>query len=294
MPPPGGFLNINKPLGITSHDVVAQVRRILHTKKVGHAGTLDPLATGVLIICVGSATRLSEYVMAGTKAYRAVIHLGIETTTYDAEGEIVAANDASAITLEQIAAALPAYVGEIDQLPPLYSAIKQGGRKLYEIARNGETVVVPVRRITIQGLELTAWSPPMLTLDVTCSAGTYIRSLAHDLGAALGVGGSLDALTRTASGAFTLENSTSLDELKVSDNPAAYLVSPVNALSEWKRVVLDGNSLADILHGRTTPRAETDPPDELVVGIDPTGKLVAILRRAGDYWQPEKVFSRDV
>jgi tRNA pseudouridine55 synthase len=294
MPTPSGFLNINKPLGITSHDVVAQVRRILNTKKVGHAGTLDPLATGVLIVCVGSATRLSEYVMAGTKAYRAAIHLGVETTTYDAEGEIVALNDASAITLEQVAAALPAFVGEIDQFPPLYSAIKQGGRKLYDIARKGETVEVPARRITIQGLEITAWSPPMVTLDVTCGAGTYIRSLAHDLGAALGVGGSLAALTRTASGAFTLENSLSLDDLRDSDDPASHLVSAVHALANWQQVLLEDDRLDDIQHGRTALRSEHDPIHEWALGINATGELIAILNRAGNFWQPEKVFSRDV
>ncbi len=198
--PPFGFLNIDKPLGLTSHDVVARVRRNLNVKKVGHAGTLDPLATGVLVVCVGAATRLSEYVMNTTKRYEALVHLGVETETYDAEGAIVAEQAVNHVTQTDVEQALTTFLGPIDQLPPIYSAIKQGGRKLYEIARAGETAELQPRHVTIYALDILDWQPPFVRIAVTCSAGTYIRSLAHDLGAALGVGGSLDGLTRTASG----------------------------------------------------------------------------------------------
>src|SRR5215207_3710637 len=193
-----GFLNIDKPLRMTSHDVVAQVRRKFKLKRVGHAGTLDPLATGVLVVCLGAATRLSEYVMDSTKQYRARVTLGVTTTTYDAEGDVVQQREAGHITRKMVEAALPQFTGEIDQLPPMYSAIKKGGRKLYEIARAGETIELTPRRITIYGLEIVEWSPPECVLDVTCSAGTYIRSLAFDLGKALGVGAYLSGLVRTA------------------------------------------------------------------------------------------------
>ncbi|NDJ61826.1 MAG: tRNA pseudouridine(55) synthase TruB, partial [Chloroflexi bacterium] len=197
-----GFLNIDKPLGWTSHDVVAKLRRGLQIKKIGHAGTLDPLATGVLVICLGAATRLSEYVMDTTKRYRAVVHLGVTTDTYDAEGEITAQRPSDHLSEADVRDALGAFVGALEQVPPMYSAIKQGGRKLYDLARAGEVVERPPRPVHIHALEVVAWQPPQVTLDVTCSPGTYIRSLAYDLGAALGVGAHLAGLMRTASGSF--------------------------------------------------------------------------------------------
>ncbi len=197
---PFGFLVIDKPPGMTSHDVVAWVRRGTGVKRIGHAGTLDPMATGVLVLCIGAATRLSEYVMSSHKVYTASIRLGIETDTYDADGQITATADASALTRSEVETALAHFQGEIDQIPPMVSALQQGGRRLYDLARQGIEVERAPRRVTLN-IHLLDLNLPDLRLRVECSPGTYIRSLAHDLGAALGVGAHLTALRRKASGA---------------------------------------------------------------------------------------------
>jgi tRNA pseudouridine55 synthase len=187
-----GFLNIDKPIGMTSHDVVAKIRRRArqlagHDIKVGHAGTLDPLASGVLVVCLGSAARLSDQVMHTTKRYRATVHFGVTTETDDAEGAVTAAFPLHGVDDEAIRRALNRFIGEIDQIPPMYSAIKQGGRKLYDLARAGKTVERAPRRVRIDALALLDWQPPTAVLDVVCSSGTYIRSLARDLGEHLGL-----------------------------------------------------------------------------------------------------------
>jgi tRNA pseudouridine55 synthase len=287
-PAPSGFLNIHKPVGGTSHDVVNQVRRALGTKHVGHAGTLDPLAEGVLIVCVGGAARLSDYVMTSTKTYRAVVWLGRETTTYDAEGDITAESDASGITPDDIRAALPRFTGDIQQLPPIYSAIKKDGRKLYDIARSGGTVELTPRPVTIHAIDIESYDAPMLTLTVTCSAGTYIRSLAHDLGAALGVGGSLNGLTRTASGAFRLEEAVPLAAFMADDQPARWLIPAQDALPDWPRVLLTDAQFAELRQGRTIPRDEPQADGSLALALL-DGTLAALLRADPGRWQPVKV-----
>ncbi len=266
--------------------MVARVRRASGEKKVGHAGTLDPLATGVLILCMGPATRLSDYVMHGTKRYRARVRLGATTTTYDAEGDIVATRDASAVTRADVEAALGAFVGNIEQIPPMYSAIKQGGRKLYDLARAGETVERAPRSVRIDAITLAEWLPPECTLDVTCSAGTYIRSLAFDLGEALGVGAHLAGLVRTASGRFTLENAVPLDTL-LSD-PAAYLVAPSAALQDYPSLVIDVAAEAELRFGRAI--VGEAPDGAAVMAYDAVGRLVAVLEGAGGRLKPQKVF----
>jgi tRNA pseudouridine55 synthase len=283
-----GFLNIAKPVGITSHDVVNRVRRALGMKHVGHAGTLDPLADGVLVVCVGSAARLSDYVMASTKTYRAVIHLGRETTTYDAEGDIVSEADASGVTRADIEAALPAFTGDIAQIPPMFSAIKQDGRKLYDIARAGGTVALTPRPVTIFSLTIDAYIPPMLTLTVVCSAGTYIRSLAHDLGAALGVGGSLAGLTRTGSGMFRLENAVPLDDFMADEAPARRLIPAQDALVGWPRIILTPEQFSDLRQGRAIAR-ETEAADGTLALALLDDRLAALLRAEPGRWQPAKV-----
>ncbi|MCS7071917.1 MAG: tRNA pseudouridine(55) synthase TruB, partial [Anaerolinea sp.] len=252
---PHGFLNLDKPSGMTSHDVVHAVRRAARRAgwpdlKVGHAGTLDPLATGVLIVCVGHAARLSEYVMATHKRYTARVELGITTTTYDREGAVVATADPSAITRNAIETVLPRFTGPIQQIPPIYSAIKQGGRKLYEIARAGGQVDLQPRPVVIDALLITAYEPPFVTLDVHCSAGTYIRSLAHDLGQALGVGGTLVDLRRTASGSFTVDAALSLDVLDEPDW-ARHVIAPVQALAAWRTITVDAQMAAALYNGRS-------------------------------------------
>jgi tRNA pseudouridine55 synthase len=306
MPAPFGFLNIDKPLGLTSHDVVARVRRLAKASghsalKVGHAGTLDPLATGVLIVCVGGAARLSDYVMHATKRYRARVRLGVVTTTYDAEGEVIAERDAGAISRAQVEAALLGFVGEIDQVPPMYSAIKQGGRKLYDLARAGQTVERAARRVRIDALDLVEWSPPEVVLEVTCSAGTYIRSLAHDLGEQLGVGASLSGLVRLASGSFTLEAALSPDALLALPDWTTALTPPHLPLVAmgWPVVALDAAQMAEIAQGRAIQgraiRAGESPlagDTPYILGMSPDGVLTALLEPDAGHGvlHPRKVF----
>lgn len=290
---PFGFLNLNKPLGVTSHDAVDQARRAARASgfrslKVGHAGTLDPLATGVLVLCIGSATRLSEYVMGADKRYRAVVHLGTETDTYDAEGVIVRQQDVSGVTRAQIEAALPAFTGEILQVPPMFSAVKQQGKKLYDLARRGEVVERQPRPVCIDELVIEAWEAPLLTLDIRCSSGTYIRSLAHDLGEALGVGGSLAGLTRTASGSFRIEDAHDPDAL-FSGDWQAHLIPVSSALAGWERLTLDAASAEALAHGRSILRDEGDQR-RAALAYDKRGELIAVVRGIGELWKPEKVF----
>lgn len=287
---PFGFLNVNKPLYITSHDVVAKVRRKLGIRQVGHAGTLDPLASGVLIVCVGRATRLSDYVMASVKQYRATVRFGAFTTTDDAEGEISAQHDASGLTSTDVESALPAFIGDIEQLPPMYSAIKQGGKKLYDIARAGQTVERKLRPVSIQAITLTAWNPPEATLEVTCGSGTYIRSLARDLGAALGVGAYLSGLVRTASGAFNIAQAVTLDEWLATDTPTTALIPPQTALAHAPSLTLTPEQIRAVLYGQQIE--QTTPLDApTVFAYTGDGDLIAILRGVESRWQPLKVFA---
>ncbi len=290
---PVGFLNINKPLHLTSHDVVAAVRRryraLTGAKKVGHAGTLDPLANGVLIICLGAATRLSEYMMADRKSYRARLTFGARTSTYDAAGDILSRNDASRITRSLIDAALPQFIGEIAQVPPMYSAIKQKGKKLYQLARQGKTVARPARDVTIHDIEVISWRNPVLELTIHCGAGTYIRSLAHDLGDALEVGAYLSGLTRLASGRFSLEDSVELTTILESDDWLRHIISPYDALRDYDRMTLTDVEIHSVRHGGFL-RQRAGPSSDLVFAFDSAKQLVAVLEPRGEHWKPRKVF----
>ena len=230
-------LNIRKPTGLTSHDVVARLRRIYGLKKIGHLGTLDPLAEGVLPVCLGQATRLIEY-FSTDKRYRAEITLGRTTTTLDAEGEILTEYDCqdADLTEGRLQEVLSRFTGTILQQVPLYSAVHVGGKKLYELARQGKTADLPTRETTIHVLGLldldrTQAAHPVLTLDIHCSSGTYIRSLARDIGDALGLGAYMSGLVRTAHGRFTLENSVSIDTLQEAETPKDYLLDPLPYLA---------------------------------------------------------------
>ena len=211
-----GFINLYKPIDWTSHDCVAKLRGLLRTKKIGHGGTLDPKATGVLPVAVGKATKLLQY-LPSDKAYRAVVRFGVTTTTDDLEGEVVTQRPAAQLTLEAVEAALPQFLGAIAQTPPLYSAIQVDGKRLYNLARQGKSVEVPSRQVAIHQLQPQHWQSgkqPELTLDVDCGPGTYIRSLARDLGEAVGTGATLAKLIRTHSSGFDLAQSISLETLE--------------------------------------------------------------------------------
>lgn len=210
-----GFLNLNKPPDFTSHDCVAKLRKILQTKKIGHGGTLDPSATGVLPIAVGKATRLLQF-LPTEKAYQGIVKFGITTTTDDLEGEIINQKSAHSLTLEKIQPLLRDFIGKIEQIPPAYSAIKQDGKKLYQLARQGETINITPRQVEIFKLEIINWRSgeyPELELNVNCGAGTYIRAIARDLGEKLGYGATLASLNRTLSCGMTLENSLTFEQI---------------------------------------------------------------------------------
>lgn len=234
-----GFLNVYKPKGKTSHDVVAILRRLTKVKQIGHTGTLDPFAEGVLPICIGKATRLIEY-LADDKAYVGTVKLGVATTTYDTEGEVVKTSEGK-ITRDDLENILDKFRGEIEQVPPIYSAIKVNGKKLYEYARKGEEVKIEPRRVTIFRLDLLSFDYENQTAElyIECSKGTYIRSIANDLGEVLGVGGHLIKLVRVKAGDFVLEHSVRLEDMKDAQDVERYLKSPIEYLNYPKYEIND-------------------------------------------------------
>ena len=285
-----GFLNIDKPDGLTSHDVVARVRRAARQKRVGHAGTLDPAATGVLVVALGAATRLIEYVQDATsKRYLATVRLGTTTATDDGEGDVVATAPVPALREADLERALAGFRGEILQVPPMYAALHHQGRRLHELARAGIVVERPARPVTIERIELVEWSPPDLVIDVMCSKGTYIRALARDLGAGIGCGAFLKALRRTAVGAFSIEDSTPIELIEQqSDLIMSIILPPERAVADWPAVALSEDQARKVRNGQ--PLALVGIEGERARGHAPGGELLAVLRRAGEVWQPEKVF----
>lgn len=242
-----GVLNIYKPSDITSFDVVRKVMKLCNTRKVGHTGTLDPLASGVLPICIGRATKLVDYLMSETKVYTAQLMLGIETDTYDREGKIISERNVS-ISNEEILAAFNPFWGEIEQEPPMYSALKVNGKRLYELARQGIIIERKKRKVTIYDLKIIDISLPIITFSVTCSKGTYIRSLCHDIGKILGVGGTMWSLERVQTGIFTKENSIDLNLLN-SDNISDYIISVEDALSNYDAISFNNRHEKLLLNG---------------------------------------------
>lgn len=288
---PFGFLAVDKPAGMTSHDVVMAVRRGTGVKRIGHAGTLDPMATGALILCVGAATRLSEYVMGQDKVYHATVRLGVETDTYDAEGHIVSTADASHVTQESLEAALSDFQGDIEQIPPMYSAIKVRGKKLYEMARQGEDIDRAPRRVHIFAMHLYEFEPPDVKLVIWCSSGTYIRSIAHDLGAALGTGAHLTALHRRVVGSLQgLIEWPELVSAMQADTWQDLMVSERLALRHIPQLDLDSDEVNDVLHGRFARQPATQPDDTLRRAYGPDGRFIAILEAQHGQWKPRKVF----
>ena len=288
-----GVLVVDKPVGMTSHDVVQVIRKGTNIRRAGHTGTLDPRASGVLVILIGPAVRLSEYVSASDKRYQAILHLGATTDTYDADGKVMSSRPVEHVTEEMFEDQLQNFIGEIEQVPPPYSAVKVKGRKAYEMAREGEEVDLMPRKITVYSLELLEWAPPEAVIDVYCSSGTYVRSLAHDLGQALGCGAHLVGLRRTKSGRFTLRDAVPLRRLKDAfqeGNWYQYLIPAAEALSDWPSVDLTEEQVDAIRHGHRIPAEEGS--QQLARGISQMGELVALLEYdpASHEWQPKKVF----
>ncbi len=294
-----GILVVDKPVGLTSHDVVEIIRKGTNIRRAGHTGTLDPRASGVLVVLIGPAVRLSEFVSAADKRYQAIIRLGGATDTYDADGRFIGqARTPVNITEAQFNEVLQRFVGEIEQTPPPYSAVKVQGRRAYEMARQGEEVELAPRKINVYHLEVLEWAPPEVVVDVHCSSGTYVRSLANDLGVALGCGAYLVGLRRTKSGRFTLRDATPLRKLQesfVTGNWYQYLIPAAEALADWPAVELNPDEVEEVKHGHRV-KAAPDAQPGLVRGVSMAGELIAIMTLATGEdgvtleWQPKKVF----
>ena len=252
-----GFLNLNKPFDWTSHDCVARVRKLLRLKRVGHAGTLDPAATGVLPIALGRATRLLQY-LPETKAYKATIRLGVQTTTDDLQGEIISSQPCPGLNFADVQTAIAQFNGKIEQIPPIYSAIQVDGKRLYDLARRGETVEVPKRTVEIFHTEILDWRDgefPELDVAIACGSGTYIRVIARDLGATLETGGTLAALIRTASSGFNLADSLTLTDLETQIQAGTFQPSlPDIALQHLPSVALPAISAQKWCQGQKIPQ----------------------------------------
>ncbi len=280
-----GIFNIYKEKGFTSHDVVAIVRRTIHMKKVGHTGTLDPDAEGVLPVCVGRATKLSDVIMDGRKSYRAMLRLGITTTTEDASGEVLETKEVDFDT-EKIRAVTASFIGKLEQVPPMYSAVKVNGRKLYELAREGKEIERKSRTIEVYDIRIRQFLPPdRVEIDVDCSKGTYIRTLCADIGKALGCGGHMAELLRTATGSFSLENAIKLDELKAlaeEGNAEKVLLTMEKALQEFPVVKVSEKSAKFLYNGaKIQERFFTEKPSaykdgDIVTAYDHENVLVGL------------------
>jgi len=297
-----GILNINKSPGMTSFDVVARVKRITGERHTGHAGTLDPMATGVLPVCLGQATRVIEFLFDETKTYRAEVKLGITTDTYDSTGKILKTADASDITREMVETVLEKFRGQILQTPPMYSAIKHKGKPLYKLARSGIEVERESRPAYIYRLEFINWRPPVFSLEIVCGKGTYIRSLAHDIGEALGSGAVMTNLIRSRVGPFTIEDAITLLQLEEACSrgqigmylyPADYVLSHFNAVvvSKGQQISLvQGSPVTLELTGEAGPSAATSGSRSRAYSED--GIFIGIIRYDAEKnrWQPEKIF----
>jgi tRNA pseudouridine55 synthase len=283
-------LIVDKPTGLTSFDVVRKIRRAARTRDVGHGGTLDPLASGVLPICLGEATKLAQFLLDADKAYEVTLRLGVETDTDDADGAVTAEADARAVTEGAVQAALPAFRGPQQQVPPIYSALKREGRPLYSYARAGETVEIPPRPVVVHAFDLVRFaSPDEVVLSVRCSKGTYVRALARDLGRALGVGAHVTALRRTRSGPFALADARPLaavlDGLAAGDQQLLPVVSLAAALAHLDRRAVSDEIARDLRMGRKLPweRVAGDASGlARLCLLDPGGALVAVAEPRTD------------
>lgn len=290
-----GIFDVNKPQGKSSHAIVAAVRKFSGIPRVGHGGTLDPMATGVLLICVGQATRVSEYLLDHDKKYRARVRLGVETDTYDATGRITSQRGVS-VTREEIEAALKTFLGKMSQYPPAYSAIKREGVPLYKLARKGVAVETAARDVEIFTIELNEVELPEFEFTVHCSKGTYIRSLAHDLGEKLGCGAHLSALVRLASGKFTLEEAVTLDELGAAfqrGDAEKYLIPFDRALEQFDAMTVDAATANKLAMGqRVTFGDAAAPISTPLARVYYDSQVVALVERGdgANEWKPRKVF----
>ncbi len=296
-----GILNINKPQNKTSFSIVAMVKRLSGERRVGHAGTLDPAATGVLPVCLGRGTRVTEFLVDATKTYLAQIELGVATDTYDGSGQITQQGDPSGINQPQLESALDLFRGSIQQTPPMYSAVKHRGRPLYELARAGINVERKSRLAKVHRLELINWQPPVVTIEVECGKGTYIRSLAHDLGQSLGCGAHLKSLVRTRCGPLNIEDALSIPQLEEAFRYGywQHFVHPIDIVLQHHNAIVINNDTEDIIRKgghlvleRIEGRDENGHPRQnycRAYTLD--GRFLGVLRHDPEkgQWQPKKV-----
>jgi len=293
-----GILNLDKPRGKTSFEVVAAVRRLSGERRVGHGGTLDPEATGVLAICLGQGTRLVEFLAEAKKTYRAEIELGISTDTYDATGKVTGRGDTSALTREEVEAAAASFSGLVEQIPPMYSAVKHQGVPLYRWARAGVELPRTARKVEFSRIEILEWQTPLLTLEVECSKGAYIRSLAHDLGEKLGCGAHLRNLVRLSSGPFHISDAVTMSQIEDAFREGSWseLIHPIDvAVLHLPVMTVGDDDERAIINGRPLWLAQEEGPSEGVCrAYSHSGRFVAILRydEARGCWQPRKVFAK--
>jgi len=285
-----GLLNLCKPAGITSRDLVNRVQRLVKPHKVGHAGTLDPLASGVLVVCLGPATRLIEYVQRMPKRYLATFLLGRQSDTEDIEGTVTELVDPPVPSQSQTRAALPQFLGTIQQLPPAFSALKVDGKRAYELARRGDAPDLKPRPIAVNSIDVIEYTYPQLTLDIRCGSGTYVRSLGRDIARALGTEAVMSALTRTEIGPFRLQQTLSGDEITPQSIDRNFL-APQAALGDMPAVTVTESEAAFLRNGRQLKRPELENAAEGVCALSSDSRLLAILVPAENgYWRPRTVF----
>jgi tRNA pseudouridine55 synthase len=292
-----GLLNVNKPAGCTSFSIVATVRRLSGERRVGHAGTLDPAASGVLPICLGQATRVVEYLLQYPKEYVAGIELGISTDTYDGEGHVTGRGSLYNISTASVEQALRAFEGSIDQVPPAFSAVKIGGRKSYDLARAGQQVILQPRRVHVHNIKIMSFDLPYLKLRISCSKGMYVRSLANDLGESLGCRAYLKDLVRTSYGPFKMEDSITPDHLQkiASEGHLDQVLYPLDcAFLDSDRVYLDESQAGSVEKGLDVPLSIQSPCSKgYCCAFSADGRLLAVMKFVTEngLWHPEKVFT---
>ncbi len=288
-----GLLLFDKPSGLTSHDVVARARRWYGTRRVGHAGTLDPMATGLLILCIDNGTRMSEYLLGQDKRYLAEIKLGQSTNTDDAEGEVIATADVPALTPEKLQILQAQFSGVIEQVPPQFSAIKKDGKRAYALARQGESVDLAARPVAVHSLELRRLAADVLQAEVHCGSGTYIRSLARDIGQQIGCGAHLIALRRTTIGGFALTQAKTSEQMDAADSTAraSFLLPIDRAIEHFAQVTLVETDARRLMMGQVVA-APAELPGEWARVYDVRGRFIAIASIEANWLKPSKVFAQ--
>jgi len=294
-----GVLNIDKPEGLTSMDVVRHIKRVSRVKRVGHGGTLDPFATGVIVICLGQGTKMMQDLVDGSKIYRGVIELGVETDTYDVQGAVIRRMDASEITLEDFTTAMGKFIGMIEQVPPMYSALKRQGKRLYELARAGVEVDRDPRRVEVNEIEVIEWNFPFVEIEVQCGRGFYMRSLAHDLGEKLGCGGHLKSLKRIKNGPFYIGEALILQQVEkfFGDGSWKQIVQAPDTIVSHLRTIIIGDKAEQALRqGQSLSLGQKIPPtrpDERCRAYSTDGRFIGIIAfdATARRWHPQRVLN---